>query len=72
MSLIQVFQGLLLASPDRFNKAAAKGGYGGDVTSAAGYLAALWEHECSRVFADKMITKADKAWVDNAIRDLAK
>ena len=69
-----MFQGLLLADRSRFDRsvAAGAGSFGGDVTTPAGYLAALWVHECGRVFGDKMITKEDGAWVDNAIRDLAK
>ena len=66
-----MFQGLLLADRTRFDKS-APGDFGGDVTTCAGYLAALWVHECGRVFGDKMITKEDGAWVDNAIRDLAR
>lgn len=66
-----MFQGLLLADRTRFDKTALDG-FGGDVTTCAGYLAALWVHECCRVFGDKMITKEDGAWVDNAIRDLAR
>jgi hypothetical protein len=42
------------------------------VTSAGGYLAALWAHECGRVFCDKMVSEDDKAWVDRTIADLAK
>jgi hypothetical protein len=74
----QVFQGLILASRDRFMREAAAGGlpgggaFGGAVTDSAGYLAALWTHECTRVFCDKMITLEDKAWVDGAIADLTR
>ena len=74
----QVFQGLILASRDRFMREAATGGlpsggaFGGAVTDSAGYLAALWAHECVRVFCDKMITVEDKAWVNSAIADLAR
>ena len=72
----QVFQGIMLASLDRFQKDSPLGAplpaFGGRVTSPAGYLAALWAHECGRVFCDKMITNEDKAWVDGAIRDLSK
>ena len=32
----------------------------------------LWDHECQRVFSDKMITLEDKAWVDGAIKELCK
>jgi dynein heavy chain len=44
--LSKVFQGVILAERDRFNKAAPRGGYGGGVTSPEGYLLALWLHEC--------------------------
>ncbi len=66
----------MLASLDRFQKDSPLGAplpaFGGRVTSPAGYLAALWAHECGRVFCDKMITNDDKAWVDGAIRELSK
>ena len=72
----QVFQGVILASLDRFQKNSPLGSplpaFGGKVTTPSGYLAALWVHECGRVFCDKMITHEDKAWVDGAIRDLSK
>ena len=68
----QVFQGLILASRDRFSREAPPGGYGGSVTDGAGYLGALWGHECGRVFCDKMNTPKDKAWVEGAIADLAR
>ncbi|KAK9841874.1 hypothetical protein WJX81_008571 [Elliptochloris bilobata] len=72
----KVFQGVILASLDRFRKDSPLGtplpAFGGRVTSPGAYLAALWVHECSRVFCDRMITHEDKAWVDGAIRDLSK
>ena len=74
----QVFQGLILASRDRFMREAATaslpggGAHGGIVTDSSGYLAALWVHECERVFCDKMITSEDKGWVEGAIADLAR
>ena len=72
----QVFQGVILAPLDRFQKSSPLGSplpaFGGKVTTPSGYLAALWVHECGRVFCDKMITHEDKAWVDGAIRDLSK
>ena len=68
----QVFQGLILASRDRFSREAPPGGYGGSVTDGAGYMGALWGHECGRVFCDKMNTPEDKAWVEGAIADLAR
>ena len=67
-----MFQGLILASRDRFSREAPPGGYGGSVTDGAGYLGALWGHECGRVFCDKMNTAEDKAWVEDTIGDLAK
>ena len=67
---------MILASLDRFQKNSSLGSplpaFGGKVTTPAGYLAALWMHECGRVFCDKTITHEDKAWVDGAIRDLGK
>ena len=63
----QVFQGVLLAEPNRFGKSS---GFGGHVTSAAGYLLGLWRHEAMRVFADKLVTIDDKAWVETGIEDL--
>lgn len=71
-----MFQGVISASLDRFQKNSPLGSllpaFGGKVTTPSGYLAALWMHECGRVFCDKMITHEDKAWVDGAIRDLSK
>lgn len=46
--------------------------YGGGVVSPEGYLLALWVHECRRVFADKLISTDDKAWVDSTIGELCK
>lgn len=77
--LSKVFQGILLAHRDRFAKpgvletaAGTPKGYGGAVTSPEGYLLALWVHECQRVFADKLISHQDKAWVEATVMDLAK
>ena len=72
---LQVFQGVILASRDRFQKNSPLGGlppFGGAVTSPEGYLLALWVHECQRVFSDKMITLEDKAWIEAAIKELCK
>ena len=72
---VQVFQGVILASRDRFMKNSPLGtlpSFGGSVTSPDGYLLALCVHECQRVFSDKMITLEDKAWIDTAIKDLCK
>ena len=71
----QVFQGVILASRDRFMKNSPLGElppFGGSVTSPEGYMLGLWVHECQRVFSDKMITLEDKAWVDGAIKELCK
>ncbi len=73
--IMQVFQGVILASRDRFMKNSPMGElppFGGSVTSPEGYLLGLWVHECQRVFSDKMITLEDKAWVDGAIKELCK
>ena len=69
----QVFQGVLLAAADRFDKTSGPGAkFGGNVSNQAGYLLGLWAHESQRTFCDKMITLQDKAWVDGAIRDICK
>ena len=73
--IMQVFQGVILASRDRFMKNSPLGElppFGGSVTSPEGYLLGLWVHECQRVFSDKMITLEDKAWVDGAVKELCK
>ncbi|KAL4452763.1 hypothetical protein ABPG75_008425, partial [Micractinium tetrahymenae] len=77
--LSKVFQGVILAQRDRFAKQGAlpppQGGpkpFGGAVASPEGYLLGLWVHECQRVFADKLISQEDKAWVGGAILELAK
>ncbi len=73
--IMQVFQGVILASRDRFMKNSPLGElppFGGSVTSPEGYLLGLWVHECQRVFSDKMITLEDKGWVDSAIKELCK
>lgn len=73
--VFQVFQGVILASRDRFMKNSPLGElppFGGSVTSPEGYMLGLWVHECQRVFSDKMITLEDKAWVDGAIKELCK
>ena len=75
MPVLQVFQGVILASRDRFQKNSPLGTlppFGGSVTSPEGYLLALWVHECQRVFSDKMITLEDKAWIEAAIKELCK
>lgn len=45
-------------------------GFGGNVTCAEGYLLGLWMHECRRVFSDKLVSHADKDWVEDIIVDL--
>lgn len=39
-------EAMLLTPTRRFNKAAPRGRYGGNVSSPEGYLLALWLHEC--------------------------
>ena len=63
--LSKIFQGMLLAQPDRFSD---KGGSLGRLTSAEGYLLALWAHECMRVFADKLVSSEEKQWVWTTIQ----
>jgi hypothetical protein len=73
--LLQVFQGVILATRDRFqtnSKLRPVPGYGGKVTSPEGYLLGLWFHECQRVFADKLVSYEDKGWVDKTIVELLK
>ena len=67
---LQVFQGVILATRDRF-AAGAAGPFGGRVTSPEGYLLALWAHECSRVFGDKLVEDGEKQWVAGAVAELA-
>lgn len=67
----------MTASTDRFRRVRPVGlpfggAYGGNVISAGGYLLALWQHEATRVFCDKMVSAEDKAWVGSAITDLAR
>ena len=72
---VQIFQGIVLASRDRFQKNSPLGQlppFGGAVTSPEGYLVALWQHECQRVFADRMISLEDKAWITSAIGEVTK
>jgi len=61
---------VLLASRDRL-KSPPAAQYGGSVTTPAGYLLALWRHECERVFCDKLVSAEDKAWAAGAILELA-
>lgn len=78
--LSKVFQGVLLAQRDRFallGIAGAPAGsgartYGGAATSPEGYLLGLWSHECQRVFADKLISLEDKAWVEGTVQELCR
>ena len=71
---MQIFQGIVLASRDRFQMNSPLGQlpFGGAVTSPEGYLVALWQHECQRVFADRMISLEDKAWITFAIAEITK
>jgi len=71
--LSKVFQGVILATRDRFSKVSKLDplpAYGGNVTVPEGYLLALWIHECRRVFSDKLVNYEDKGWVDKTITDL--
>jgi dynein heavy chain len=70
--LSKVFQGVILASRDRFRKDVEVPPYSGDITSSEGYLVALWRHECERVFCDKLTNGADKAWTEALILELVK
>ncbi|KAK9865923.1 hypothetical protein WJX84_001850 [Apatococcus fuscideae] len=74
--LSKVFQGVILASQDRFRRNSPLGTplppFGGNVTTPQGYLLGLWMHECQRVFADKMVSLEDKSWIDSAVKDLCK
>ena len=38
--------------------------------SPEAYLVALWQHECERVFCDKLTTHEDKKWGDDLIMKL--
>mmetsp|Transcript_5388 Transcript_5388/g.12712 ORF Transcript_5388/g.12712 Transcript_5388/m.12712 type:complete len:4322 (-) Transcript_5388:507-13472(-) len=67
--LSKVFQGVILASRDRFDRN-AEGNFGGNVVSPDGYLLALWLHECRRVFADKLISYDDKNWLEKQLFEL--
>ena len=52
--LSKVFQGVILATRDRFNRDVELP-FGGNITGPDGYLLALWIHECRRVFSDKLV-----------------
>lgn len=69
--LSKVFQGVILATRDRFNRSNTEP-FGGRVTSPEGYLLALWIHECRRVFSDKLVSYDDKTWLDKTVNDLCK
>eukprot|EP00899_Mesostigma_viride_P009796 jgi/Mesvir1/18818/Mv04309-RA.2 len=74
--LSRVFQGIILATRDRFSTACMqREGYAfdcGNVSTPDGYLLALWKHECTRVFADKLTTPQDKAWVEKTLQALVR
>jgi dynein heavy chain len=63
----RVFQGVMLAHPDAFAGAGAEGAAGEEAC-----LVALWEHECRRVFADKLVSPEDKGWVEAALEELCR
>jgi len=61
--LSRVFQGILLTPYDVL----LSGGQQMKGAAAASTIVRLWRHECSRVFADKLVTKHEKHWVSQAI-----
>lgn len=82
--LSKVFQGLLLASREGMVGGESGGGGAAAAARSAGnrnssasslapvpYLAALWAHECERVFCDRMVSIEDARWVRTAIREFA-
>ena len=69
--LSKVFQGVILATRDRFNRSNSEP-FGGRISSPEGYLLGLWIHECRRVFSDKLVTYEDKNWVDKTLNDLCR
>ena len=70
--LSKVFQGVILAARDRYKKGADLAEFGAKVSSPEGYLLSLWQHECGRVFCDKLTCAEDKDWADNLITSLIK
>jgi len=71
--LSKVFQGVILATTERFRKDPVKEVEplgGGAITSAAGYLLNLWRHECYRVFVDKLVSYEDKEWAAKELDNL--
>lgn len=66
---MQVFHGMLSAAPDRFDLRSPSPG--GGVPDPPSYLLALWQHECQRVFCDKLVCEADRAWVQQEMATLA-
>jgi len=82
--LSKVFQGLLLASREGMMAGSGGGGGGGgsnnnsnssssssSLLAPVPYLAALWAHECERVFCDRMVSTEDASWVRGAIAEIA-
>ena len=70
--LSKVFQGVILAARDRYKKGADLAEFGAKVSSPEGYLVSLWQHECGRVFCDKLTCAEDKDWADNLVTSLIK
>ena len=71
--LSKVFQGVVLATTDRFRTETPAGVTAlgaGKITSAAGYLVSLWQNELHRVFIDKMVDYPDKEWAAARVTDL--
>jgi len=66
--LSRVFQGVLLATTERFRSSPPDGVEPlGPATSAGAYLLTLWVHECHRVFVDKLVSYQDKDWAGTKI-----
>ena len=75
--LAKVFQGLLMADVDGLDGAAGGGRARvledvGSVATPDGYVAALWAHECARVFGDRMVSSEDAAYVAENAMDIAR
>jgi len=60
----RVFQGMLQTPNDVIKKPTNI-----NLTSNL-FLVALWKHECQRVFSDKLISDADKNWMNKCIKGI--
>jgi len=61
--LSRVFQGVVSTPKDTIKTGGARVPSTNDATN----LLALWRHECQRVFADKLVSNADKAWFSTTL-----